>query len=372
MTLCLVTLYTTLVILRRITSDPKQTIDYFVVDTHCPLVHHSSLAAGAVLKHYRYCAESLLPYWFRNDSTIITIGGSSSSTTTTFCHAEDSFLKLLLGDVWVRTASQDSLSLVVKCLQDSWIIFPLYLLLLPALLAPPDVMIVVLLEFFEHRLGLISGGTTMTQPLYRFLQRLVPNLLEYPFGILCSICQGSWWGLGTMPYSYYYSVRRALSASSTFQHHHHSTTTPTPATVGGCWKRVWITLYEVISTLAFASLVCRMTRLAVVGGYHRHHHHHNNNKEFIQHVMDSIWTHWNEDEDGWKSVLKSAGHVVQTVVGYLDMVLVPVFPERDPRMAVLGVVVTIVLVWLPGIMLGMVILTIRAWRGRATTITPVE
>jgi hypothetical protein len=153
-----------------------------------------------------------------------------------------------------------------------------------------------------------------------------------------------------------------------FQHHHHSTATPTLATVGGYWKRVWINLYEVISTLAFTSLVCRVTRLAMVGGYH----HHNTNTEFIQHLMDSIWTHWNEDEDGRKSVLKSAGHVVQTVVGNLDMVLVSVFPERDPRMAVLGVVVTIVLVWLPGIMLGMVILMIRAWRGRATTITPVE
>jgi hypothetical protein len=76
--------------------------------------------------------------------------------------------------------------------------------------------------------------------------------------------------------------------------------------------------------------------------------------------MDSIWTHWNEDDDGWILVLKSAGHAVQTVVVYLDTVLVPVFPERDPRMAVLGVVVTIVLVWLPGIVLGMVILMIRA------------
>jgi hypothetical protein len=72
--------------------------------------------------------------------------------------------------------------------------------------------------------------------------------------------------------------------------------------------------------------------------------------------MDRIRTHCKED----KSVFVSAGPVVQTVVGYLDTVLMPVFPERDPTMVVVCVVGIIVLVWLPGIVLGMVILMIRA------------
>ena len=303
-TLYLLPMYAIYTTLQGMTSDPKRIVDYFAVNSHCPLVSHTLLP---------FCQGSLSN---NNDHHHHYMYGDYD----TYCHAEDSYLKLILGDMQFRTASQDSWSLFLKTFQDSWRAFLLYLVLLPTLTALPYACVV---WFLRHVENLVVTTTppmnnnnhnkerrNFRQPVARFLNGILYSAFEFPFGVLRNVCQWSWWGLVTMPYSYSSSIRRAMrcgegDSNSTAAD---TNTMMTSSSMSSLWTKGWMSMYEVIVTMTFTSLLCRVVRLV----NHHHHHYHAN--------------------------------------------------DTHPKMRTGGMMGIIFWVWLPGIMLGTITGMIRTWR----------
>jgi hypothetical protein len=383
--LYLLPIYAILTTLQGISSDPKRVIDYFAVNTHCPLLTQTIFRLGQG-----------------------SLGGNNKShhhihdddDYSSYCRAEDSFLKLLLGDMWVRTASQDSWSLFLKTFQDSWIAFPLYLVLLPTLLALPYALMVIFLRHAESRLLVTSPALNNHHynKAARFLNGFLHIAFEFPFGMLRSVCLWSWWGLVTMPYSYCSSLRRAFlrpMGSNGTTADPNTMTTPSGMVIS-LWTKGWATMYEVIATMTFTSLLCRVVRLGSMFGWSvliphdkdRNHHSHNysggssllhylstttnyNYKSFFQgnqwkedHIDDSVCWGPTIGEMMIRFKQTMAGHI-----GALVHFTQQEYNNNDNNsklrmvLGVMGGVLGITfLVWLPGIMLGTITWMIRTWR----------
>ena len=381
--LFLLPIYAIVTTLLGMTSDPKRRLGYVVVYTHCPLVSNT-------LFHLEQGSIQTNDYLFA------------------YCQAEDSFLKLLLGDMWLRTASQDNWSLLLKRFQSSWMVFPLYLVLLPTLVALPYAAMVLFLRKVEYLLlnhYPHHKEKAFRPSVARFLNGFLYSAFEFPFGILRHVCQWSWWGLVTMPYSYYSSLRRAVCSSSMDS----SSTSADPMTtrpscMTSLWTRGWKTTYEVIATMTFTSLLCRMVRLATVWGWwlamnapprdDQNNYKDNNGSSSLRHYFSAThtnyknlyqWSPWKKDQsysEGGLSLFcweSSIGEMMigwqQTMASRICALVHLIQQEYDhyhatnntARMVLTmigGLMGIMFWVWLPGILLGTSTWMIRTWQRR--------